>query len=701
MPRNKHWFAFVILPCLCMILMGCPKKDTDDTSEGAKRTGSETSLPETPAQGLQQAPSDPFDAKTPPAPTESELNALGPIREENRELLRFMPDNPSGFVVLHPARAIQASYFRDHADIAEMIVAQFYIGFNRYFPINGQIPFSNIKRVTFCTNPMKQKPELDPATGQPRPIPPVNWPASVCVLELNTPVDDLLLLSLFNIEGRVAVESLTPVTVNNMKAYDMVPPTEEFPVMERLVFADPTTIVFASGNVSEVTRVFDNEPAQGTIPARVLRTDMQNGDLIALYSTEGVPFGFTDMVAPYMMGRGVILQMQSQQSDMMQEEEGILAFVNAVKNMSIRIDLQVPDTGNLVQVDMDLQSSSDAETLKKAMETPISDSLTSLSLFVEKNRSATIPPEQVQAFEAGMKTYSFIISALEELKVASSENKLQLILKKAAGFDQNFAGILAPVYTQAGLEKQANLDREALGMISFGIGDYLQTHDSRFPHYAIFGENGTPLLSWRVALLPYLGEQDLYDQFHLNEPWDSEHNRTLVDKMPKVYADPSGQTPTGKTIFRMIGGEGSFLSQFPNGFTASDLKLPPGTLYMLAVTPEQAVEWTRPEYVQYQPEIFGQIVRTVFAAMFCSGDVRLLAGDNAVVAGQLPYWVSGNISPEAARELEAMQRWQQYQQMEIQQQNPQGVMPQPPNVPPMDIPPMNNPQMQMPPMGQP
>ena len=42
-------------------------------------------------------------------------------------------------------------------------------------------------------------------------------------------------------------------------------------------------------------------------------------------------------------------------------------------------------------------------------------------------------------------------------------------------------------------------------------------------------------LSWRVHLLPYLGEQELFDQFKHDEPWNSTHNRKLLDRMPDVY----------------------------------------------------------------------------------------------------------------------------------------------------------------------
>lgn len=49
------------------------------------------------------------------------------------------------------------------------------------------------------------------------------------------------------------------------------------------------------------------------------------------------------------------------------------------------------------------------------------------------------------------------------------------------------------------------------------------------------GENGH---SWRVYLLPYLGEQDLYNQIRLDEPWNSDWNKQFHNQMPRVYANP-------------------------------------------------------------------------------------------------------------------------------------------------------------------
>ena len=51
----------------------------------------------------------------------------------------------------------------------------------------------------------------------------------------------------------------------------------------------------------------------------------------------------------------------------------------------------------------------------------------------------------------------------------------------------------------------------------------------------IVSKDGKPLLSWRVEILPYLEQTQLYNSFHRDEPWDSEHNFKLLAKMPDVF----------------------------------------------------------------------------------------------------------------------------------------------------------------------
>ena len=76
---------------------------------------------------------------------------------------------------------------------------------------------------------------------------------------------------------------------------------------------------------------------------------------------------------------------------------------------------------------------------------------------------------------------------------------------------------------------------EQLNRLGLALNAYHEAH-RQFPAPAIMGPGRTELLSWRVAILPHLGYQSLYDRFHLDEPWDSPHNRSLLAEMPRELA---------------------------------------------------------------------------------------------------------------------------------------------------------------------
>jgi len=101
-----------------------------------------------------------------------------------------------------------------------------------------------------------------------------------------------------------------------------------------------------------------------------------------------------------------------------------------------------------------------------------------------------------------------------------------------------------------------------------------------------------PLLSWRVQILPFLEQDALYAQFKLDEPWDSDHNKQLVAKIPKLYAPVRGKADPGTTYYQAFGGSNGWLkpgARFPKSF-------PDGTSNTIicaeAATP---VVWTKPE----------------------------------------------------------------------------------------------------------
>jgi hypothetical protein len=145
-----------------------------------------------------------------------------------------------------------------------------------------------------------------------------------------------------------------------------------------------------------------------------------------------------------------------------------------------------------------------------------------------------------------------------------------------------------------GAERSRN--GENLRRIAYAIHAYADAHGGRFPPQALRAKDGTPLLSWRVALLPYLGEKELYEQFKLDEPWDGEHNKKLIAKIPAVYRSPllRDKQPGRTTYLAPVGEHLAFppkgqlrIADFPDGTS--------NTILLVDAADERAVDWTRPE----------------------------------------------------------------------------------------------------------
>jgi RNA polymerase sigma factor (sigma-70 family) len=138
---------------------------------------------------------------------------------------------------------------------------------------------------------------------------------------------------------------------------------------------------------------------------------------------------------------------------------------------------------------------------------------------------------------------------------------------------------------------------------------------------------GKALLSWRVAILPYLDQNELYKQFHLNEPWDSPHNIKLLPKMPKVFAAPGIKTKAPySTYYQVFVGKGTVFEKY-RGIRLPDIF--DGTSNtILIVEAGCAVPWTKPADLHYAadeplPEL-GGIFDDVIHAAFADGAVHTL-----------------------------------------------------------------------------
>ncbi len=148
-------------------------------------------------------------------------------------------------------------------------------------------------------------------------------------------------------------------------------------------------------------------------------------------------------------------------------------------------------------------------------------------------------------------------------------------------------------------------DVNNLKQLALGMHGYQDDNKGLMPGGAIQGKDGRPLLSWRVAILPYIGEDALYQQFHLDEPWDSPHNQGLIPLMPAVFSspeDPSLNVTAGMTRYRMFVGPGTALEPRDGKRPQLPDSIPDGTSNtIMLVEAANPVEWTRPDDLVYDP----------------------------------------------------------------------------------------------------
>lgn len=175
---------------------------------------------------------------------------------------------------------------------------------------------------------------------------------------------------------------------------------------------------------------------------------------------------------------------------------------------------------------------------------------------------------------------------------------------------------------------------------------------------AISDANGNPYLSWRVFLLPYLGFQSLYNQFHLNEPWDSANNLPLASKMPDIFRDPSDAGTSTTTRLQTISGEGApyywrrttgllggpKLQNVTDGTT--------NTFFAIETGADRAVTWTRPDPLDFNPNnplaSLGTLSSDSFRAVTISGSAVTLPASIDADTFEALVTVSGGESVDLA-----------------------------------------------------
>lgn len=178
-------------------------------------------------------------------------------------------------------------------------------------------------------------------------------------------------------------------------------------------------------------------------------------------------------------------------------------------------------------------------------------------------------------------------------------------------------------------EADQNLKASELNLknIALALHNFVAVNGGKIPH-DVRDKDGKALLSWRVELLPYLEQDKLYKEFKLDEAWNSEHNKPLVEKMPDVFSSPRVVVKKkGFTVYQGFDGPGAIFEAGQK--LRLPASIPDGTSNtILAVESSVAVPWTKPVDLPFDvkkdlPDI-GKAYGAKPLAAICDGSVRTL-----------------------------------------------------------------------------
>ena len=192
---------------------------------------------------------------------------------------------------------------------------------------------------------------------------------------------------------------------------------------------------------------------------------------------------------------------------------------------------------------------------------------------------------------------------------------------------------------------------DQLKIIGQALHSYLHDHGT-YPPAALLNADGRRTVSWRVLILPYLGEKALYDRFDLDKPWDDPVNLCLLREMPDVYRKSGADADTTDTGFAGVEGSESLFqnasAQLNGGRELSGIT----QTEKIAAGPVGAdvhLPWTAPGDIDIEKAIqlssahgFSGEGHAFTPLLFLDGTVHLVP--DSVAAGPMTMWthVSGS-----------------------------------------------------------
>lgn len=189
---------------------------------------------------------------------------------------------------------------------------------------------------------------------------------------------------------------------------------------------------------------------------------------------------------------------------------------------------------------------------------------------------------------------------LKRGKLATSGDGVEYITKLDVDVAETATAIMTPAVMAARESAQRAQAMNNMKQIMLALHIYADVN-KHFPPPVVIGPDGKTPHSWRIAILPYIEQEPLYRQYKMDEPWDSENNKKILEQMPAVLRDPKADAnSTNASYFALVGSTTLFGENGSKGTLFGDIK--DGTSNTIAIVEaKRSIPWTKPEDIDYDP----------------------------------------------------------------------------------------------------
>jgi hypothetical protein len=182
-----------------------------------------------------------------------------------------------------------------------------------------------------------------------------------------------------------------------------------------------------------------------------------------------------------------------------------------------------------------------------------------------------------------------------------------------------------------------------LKRLAIAVHNYRDVHE-RFPPAVLMGPDGQTPHSWRIEMLPFVNQEALYKQYRMNEPWDSENNKKVLEKMPAVFRSPFDEPKSRNSGYYVFVGPGTMF-EGKNGIRMAQVT-DGSSNTLLIVEAKRSIPWTKPDDIPFDPgkplpEV-GGFIKGHFAGATADGSVGVF--DIEQVKDQLAWLIMRNDS---------------------------------------------------------